>query len=103
MKMTGEELLKKQMEAQIEWLREASPEKIVEGAYSIFRVQDLLSSGWETIYYILVLATGGPHIELQTDGKLKGWWWADKLEWYLDDEMKEKLVEVEAILDELFE
>jgi len=87
--------------AEIKELRDVG--NYLEDVLDISRKQNLLNGSWETEYYELCLAWGGPGIWLRTDGIIKGAWWGDYLEVRVDDKtFISKLEEIEEYLDDIY-
>ncbi len=69
----------------------------------IKREQYLSNGKWITQYYTLVLGTGGPHIEFQTDHHINVYWGGDKAEFTTYDEKAiENINLIEEYLNEIY-
>lgn len=47
---------------------------LTEDVLEVRREQTFQSGDWRTNRYILLVATGGPHIEFDTDAEVRGFW-----------------------------
>jgi len=77
--------------------------EFLESVLDISRKQNLVGGEWQTEYYELCLAWGGPGIWMRTDGVIKGAWWGDYVEIRVENKrFRDKLNEIEEYLDEVF-
>jgi len=90
-----------QMKVQIEWLEEASVEQILRGAIEIRRHQTLSQGKWLTIKYSLVLASGGPDIEVDTNGTMVATWTPIRKTTWVGEKALKKLQEIAETLDQI--
>ena len=72
-------------------------QKVIENALEILEIVNTRNG--ETVGYIIVTTTGGPHIEINTrDGLIQGWWGADyaalSIPWHLVEVIENTLLEV---------
>lgn len=74
-------------------------ENFLDGVLEIRRIQTLTADSWKTHTYELVLATGGPHIEVNTaEGSIEGWWYDEHIKRALPTKVWKFLTEVEEYL-----
>ncbi|HEW92057.1 MAG TPA: hypothetical protein ENF81_05905 [Thermotogaceae bacterium] len=95
--MSKERLIEK-LEVVYDELSENTQE-VIENALEVLKIINLTHGG--TAGYIITVATGGPHIEINTrDGLIQGWWGADyadiSIPWHLVEEIENALSEVIA-------
>ncbi len=103
-----EEMLLEQVKGTVETVNDlsrAGPEEVTrfltEDVLEIRREQTRLTGGWRTNRYILVVTTGGPHIEFDTDAEVRGFWAGETVtatafeaEDFLKDELFQRLNEI---------
>jgi hypothetical protein len=69
----------------------------------IKREQYLSNGKWITQYYTLVLGTGGPHVEFQTDHHINVYWGGEKAEFTTYNEKAiENIDLIEEYLNEIY-
>ncbi len=89
---------KKMIKDYVEDLKENLNDTI-ENALEIMKIVDANDDS-DTRGYIIVLATGGPHIEINTrDGTIGCWWGSDSYEYFLGRDL---INEIEEALDDIF-
>jgi hypothetical protein len=72
-----------------------------ENVLEIKREQSLVEGRWETNKYILVFSYGGPYIEIDTEGKIYGYWAGEKVEKNVSGDALDFLMAIEEYLLEL--
>jgi len=96
--------LKKQVEETVDDIKgvEDIGTFLAEEALDVARKQNLIGGKWETEYYELCLAWGGPGLWVRTDGIITGAWWGDYLKVKVEDPgFLAKLEEIQEYLDEV--
>lgn len=101
MNETTEELVKEEWNNTLTYLKESSVQEIIDGTLEINREQTSTGSGWITNEYILVLTTGGPHIEVSTNGRLSVSW-SDRYADQVTGDVRDKLDRVHERLEDIY-
>jgi hypothetical protein len=81
-------------------LERCRPEKYIDDVLEVRRVQSLIKGSWTTLKYVLVVVTGGPHIEIDSKG-IHGYWGVEEAHLGHTDWSKSKYNEIGDLLDEL--